>query len=88
MFSEMQEIAQFSSIPAIDILRMATLNGAKALGFDEETGSLDKGKYFDAIELNINVNMRGSDDALYRTIISAGRQNVAARYHKGEKVFG
>lgn len=34
----------FSSIPLEELLRWATINGAKALGFDEVLGSFEKGK--------------------------------------------
>ena len=33
---------------------MATINGAKALGWDEDIGSLEKGKYADMIAIKID----------------------------------
>jgi len=55
MFSEMRMAALLakavikdaSALPASHALRMATLNGAKALGIDAITGSLRKGKAAD-----------------------------------------
>jgi len=35
---------QFPQIPLKEILQWATLNGAKALGFDNRLGSFEKGK--------------------------------------------
>ena len=41
------------SLPAEDALKMATLNGAKALGIDHVTGSLTVGKSADFIAINL-----------------------------------
>jgi len=59
MFSEMRTAALLakgvsgdpSSIPAHEALEMATINGARALGIDHLTGSLEKGKMADIIAI-------------------------------------
>ena len=61
MFSEMRTAALLakgvagdaSAIPAFTALRMATLNGAMALGIADETGSLQPGKAADITAVNL-----------------------------------
>ncbi|MEM3452802.1 MAG: amidohydrolase, partial [Candidatus Hadarchaeum sp.] len=48
-----------SKMPAMQVLEMATLNGAKALGMEREIGSIEVGKKADIILIDLNVpNMR------------------------------
>ena len=62
MFGEMRTAALLgkavagdaSAIPAMTALRMATINGAKALGLDHETGSLSIGKAADVIAIDLS----------------------------------
>ncbi len=61
MFSEMRTAALLakgvagdaSALPATTALRMATYNGAIALGISEETGSLEVGKYADITAVDL-----------------------------------
>ncbi len=41
-------------MPAYEVLKMATINGAKALNLDDVTGSITEGKLADLIILNLN----------------------------------
>ncbi|QQS37099.1 MAG: amidohydrolase family protein [Ignavibacteriales bacterium] len=57
------------------IFRMATIEGAKALNIENETGSIEVGKKADLILLNINDSMHslGSDDEnIYSSIVYSG----------------
>lgn len=62
MFSEMRTAALLakavagdaSALPALQALRMATSNGAKALGLDSQIGSLETGKCADMIAVRLD----------------------------------
>lgn len=61
MFTEMRTAALLQkvrcgpqAIPALTALRMATIEGAKAIGLQDEIGSIEVGKKADLILLNLN----------------------------------
>lgn len=62
MFSEMRSTALFNKIkykdpeimPAWEVLRMATIDGARAIGLGKSIGSLEAGKCADFIMVNLN----------------------------------
>lgn len=43
-----------TALPAHKVLEMATINGARALGIDAITGSLEKGKYADIVAIDMS----------------------------------
>jgi cytosine/adenosine deaminase-related metal-dependent hydrolase len=63
MWDEMRyahQIHRRSGISAEDILKLATINGAKAIGLDKEIGTLEPGKKADMIAVPIPRNNTGS----------------------------
>ena len=59
VLDEMKTIARFQSyIPFEVLLRWATLNGAEALGFDKELGSIEVGKKPGLNLLNLDQNVK------------------------------
>lgn len=87
MLAEMREISKNSTIPVSDIIKIATINGAKALGFGNITGSLEKGKSFDALELDTKTNDIINSNELYDKIIKTDKSGIKARYYMGEEVY-
>jgi 5-methylthioadenosine/S-adenosylhomocysteine deaminase len=62
MFGEMRTAALLAkgvaqdarAVPAMEAIKMATINGAKALGIDDKTGSLSIGKSADMIAIDMD----------------------------------
>jgi cytosine/adenosine deaminase-related metal-dependent hydrolase len=64
MFSEMRTFgAAYPGVSARTILRMATVNGAKALGLDGQVGALSEDAFADVIALPFNGKATGVWDA-------------------------
>ncbi|MBQ0748385.1 MAG: amidohydrolase [Marinobacter sp.] len=83
-----------TTMPADQILRMATINGARALGLDGEIGSLEVGKKADLLLLNlsranmtpVSVNEEGGN-LLWNLVFSAGSTNVAGVWVDGVRLI-
>lgn len=85
MFGEMRTAALLAkavandarAVPAATALRMATLNGAKALGLEAETGSLEQGKSADFIAVDLSAaSTTPVYDVISQLVYAAGRDQV------------
>ena len=82
MFTEMRTAAllqkvQYGSraLPALTALRMATIEGAKALGLEDQIGSIEIGKRADLMLLNLNRLHTTPQPDLVSTIVYAAQSS-------------
>ncbi len=71
-----------------DVLAMATICGAKALGLDDRIGTLEEGKDADITLINTaDVNMTPVNDPFSAIVFSADRKNVDTVFCQGRKLL-
>jgi 5-methylthioadenosine/S-adenosylhomocysteine deaminase len=67
-----------SALPAHEVLRMATLNGAVALGLGEQTGSLTPGKWADMAAIRLDtIETQPLFDPVSQLVYACGRDKVS-----------
>ena len=77
-----------SAAPAHEVLRMATINGAKALGLDNEIGSLEKGKSADIVAINMNtLETQPMYNVASQLVYSATRNQVSNVWVAGQQLL-
>jgi 5-methylthioadenosine/S-adenosylhomocysteine deaminase len=77
-----------SAIPAFSALKMATLNGAKALGLDTITGSLCKGKAADITAIDLNkIETQPIFNPISQIIYSSSREQVTDVWVQGRHLL-
>ena len=77
-----------AALPTTQPLRMATLNGAKALGMDQITGSIEKGKQADLISIDFDsICMQPVYDPVSQIVYSASRHDVSNTWVAGERLL-
>ncbi len=95
MFSEMRTAALLakavaknaSAVSAEQALRMATINGAKALGLEKEIGSLETGKAADIIAVDLSaLETQPMYNPLSQLVYAANRQQVSDVWVAGTHV--
>ncbi|MDO9105434.1 MAG: TRZ/ATZ family hydrolase [Methylovulum sp.] len=96
MFGEMRTAALLgkavagdaSAVPAMTVLRMATINGAKALGLEHEIGSLSVGKAADVIAIDLNLlETRPLYCPVSQIVYAASRQQVTDVWVAGKRLL-
>ncbi len=82
-------IAQNASVgQAADILKMATLNGARALGLDDQIGSIEKDKFADLIAIKIdNIESVPLYNPISHAVYSSNRQQVSDVWVAGRQIM-
>ena len=65
----LQKIDDVKNMEAYDVLKMATINGAKALKIEDKIGSIDEGKEADIIILNLNNEICKPEGNIFSNII-------------------
>ena len=77
-----------SALPAADVLQMATLNGARALGLADAIGSLQPGKWADitAIDLD-NLETQPLYDPVSQLVYAAAREQVSDVWVAGQHLL-
>jgi 5-methylthioadenosine/S-adenosylhomocysteine deaminase len=77
-----------SSVPAMTALRMATYNGAKALGLEHEIGSLSVGKSADVIAIDLNhLETRPLYCPVSQIVYASNRQQVTDVWVAGKQLL-
>jgi len=77
-----------AAIPAMTALRMATINGAKALGLEQETGSLSIGKSADIIAIDLDdLEMQPLYNPVSQIVYAASRQQITDVWVAGKRLL-
>ena len=77
-----------TAIPASTALRMATINGARALGMDDKIGSLEAGKHADIAAVNMcSIETTPLYDAVSHLVYSCSRDQVTDVWIAGKHVL-
>ena len=77
-----------SAVPATEALRMATINGARALGLDSEIGSIELGKSADLVALDLrDPYTQPLYHPVSQLVYAAGRHQVRQVWIRGRQVI-
>ena len=64
-------------LPSYEILKMATINGAKSLKLDDRIGTIEEGKIADLIILNLNtIKTKPNNDVISQIVYNVNSSNV------------
>ncbi len=77
-----------SALPAHSVLRMATLNGARALGMADQIGSLEVGKWADMAAIDLEtLETRPLYNPVSQLVYAAGREQVTDVWVAGQHLL-
>ena len=72
-------------LPAYDILKIATINGAKTLGLEEKIGTIEEGKMADIIIINLdNVITKPKNNIFAEIVYNVKGTNVETTIVNGK----
>jgi len=77
-----------TAVPANAALRMATINGARALGIDDRVGSLEPGKHADIVAIDLGyIETTPVYDPVSHLVYSCGRDQISDVWIAGRHVL-
>jgi 5-methylthioadenosine/S-adenosylhomocysteine deaminase len=77
-----------AALPAAAALRMATINGARALGLDDEIGSLEAGKSADLVALDLrDSHTQPLYHPVSQLVYAASQQQVRQVWVRGQQLI-
>lgn len=77
-----------TAVPAATAIRLATLNGARALGIDDKVGSIKVGKQADLIAVDMaTLETSPNFDPISHIVYAAGREQVSHVWVNGRAVL-
>ncbi|MGY6277804.1 TRZ/ATZ family hydrolase [Methylomonas sp. MgM2] len=77
-----------SAVPAMQALKMATINGAKALGLDDKIGSLCVGKSADIVAIDLSeVETQPVFNPLAQVVYAASRHQISDVWVAGRRLL-
>ena len=77
-----------TAVPASEALRMATINGARALGIDDRVGSLETGKDADIVAVHMDcIETAPVYDPVSQLVYSSGREQVSDVWVAGQHLL-
>ncbi len=76
------------AMPAQRVLKLATIDGARALGIDDQTGSIEVGKAADLVVLSLNDDpgCGPAGDVISRIVYTAQKHNVRHVFASGRQL--